>query len=271
MTALLECDLVTEPQAFYLPDGDRFVPTILTAGPWDAAAQHAGPPSALLAWCIENNHPRPDLQTVRVTVEILGPLPLTPLIARSSLVRSGRSVEVLSGTLSSGGKDLLRAALVRIRTADIPAAELPPSPPPPSGPETGGPSDFFPTGRDLGYHSAMECSFLRGGFTVPGPATAWMRMRCALVEGQPITPLSRVLVAADSGNGLSSALDYRRWIFINPDLTVYLHRLPRGEWVCLEAATAIEPHGVGLAESRLFDQDGPLGRSLQSLFVAPRP
>ena len=35
--------------AFYERDGDAFVPSELTRGPWDPAAQHAGPPSALLA------------------------------------------------------------------------------------------------------------------------------------------------------------------------------------------------------------------------------
>jgi acyl-CoA thioesterase len=79
-----------------------------------------------------------------------------------------------------------------------------------------------------------------------------------------------VLAVADSGNGVSSALDFSAWAFVNTDLTVHLHRMPAGEWVCLDAATAVEPYGVGLAESRLLDRDGPLGRGAQALFVGPR-
>jgi hypothetical protein len=60
------------------------------------------------------------------------------------------------------------------------------------------------------------------------------------------------------------------WAFINPDLTVYLHRLPAGEWVCLDAVTYVEPHGIGLAESRLFDERGPVGRAAQSLLLERR-
>ena len=59
-------------------------------------------------------------------------------------------------------------------------------------------------------------------------------------------------------------------LFLNPDLTVLLHRLPVGEWVCLDAVTRLGPDGVGLAESLLFDEQGPIGRSAQTLLVERR-
>ncbi len=79
-----------------------------------------------------------------------------------------------------------------------------------------------------------------------------------------------MLAAADFGNGVSRLTDFDTTLFINPDLTVHLHRLPVGEWVCLDAVSRLEGHGVGLAESALWDEAGPLGRSLQSLLVEPR-
>jgi hypothetical protein len=119
------------------------------------------------------------------------------------------------------------------------------------------------------FHSdAVEHRFVAGGFDRPGPSTDWIRLRVPLVAGEPLSPLARVVAVADFGNGISWVLSrndgYR---FINPDLTVYLHRLPAGEWVCLEAATAVEAHGIGLAESRLWDEHGPIGRALQSLLL----
>ena len=101
-----------------------------------------------------------------------------------------------------------------------------PEPDPVPGPGEGEEVEFFPTGHDVGYHTAMETRFVRGAFTEPGPALAWMRMRVALVEGEEPEPLHRVLVAADSGNGVSSPLDYRRWMFINTDVSVTLRRHP---------------------------------------------
>jgi hypothetical protein len=141
--------------------------------------------------------------------------------------------------------------------------------PPPPG-ELAASDVFFPTGHDIGYHTAMEYRFARGSFLEDGPAVTWMRMRHPLIAGEEPTPLQRVLVAADSGNGISSTLDYRRWVFINVDLTVHLGRMPAGEWVCLDAITVPEPTGVGLTDTMLFDERGPLGRAAQTLLVSER-
>ncbi len=84
------------------------------------------------------------------------------------------------------------------------------------------------------------------------------------------SPLQRVMVAADSGNGVSATLDLERYIFINVDLSVHLHRLPEGEWIGLDAVTLPEPEGVGLADSVLHDERGPIGRALQTLLVRER-
>ena len=75
-------------------------------------------------------------------------------------------------------------------------------------------------------------------------------MRVPLVEGEEPSPLVRVMAAADSGNGVSATLDWNEWLFINTDLTVHLHRMPEGEWVCLDAVTIPEPNGIGMADTQ---------------------
>jgi hypothetical protein len=94
-----------------------------------------------------------------------------------------------------------------------------------------------------------------------------MRMRQPLLAGAAPSPLQRVMIAADSGNGVSMVLDPRQHTFVNPDLTVYLHRQPVGEWVCLDARTIPQQHGIGIADARLLDEQGPIGRSVQSLVI----
>jgi hypothetical protein len=118
--------------------------------------------------------------------------------------------------------------------------------------------------------AAMEFRNVSGHFAVPGPATAWLRLRVPVLAGEEPSPLQRVMAAADFGNGLSGILDFREYIYINPDLTVYLHRLPIGEWVCLEAVTDAGDKGVGIAQSRLWDGTGHIGRSIQSLLIDQR-
>ena len=274
-------------EAFFIPDGERFVATELTRGPWDPGAQHAGPPAALLGGAVERFGSAPDVQVVRLTFEILRQVPIATLDLETTLLRGGRSIEVIGASLSSAGTEVMRVTAVRIRTVDTPeggeagatggpdgalgpAAGLDDLKVPP-GPEHGEPMRFFPIKHGVGYSTAMEWRFVEGAFLEPGPATVWMRMRHPLLPGEEPSPLQRVLIAADSGNGVSSVLDWRRYLFNNPDLTVYLHRPPAGEWVCLQARTTLEPAGLGLAESVIFDRTGPVARGLQSLFVAKRP
>lgn len=197
-------------------------------------------------------------------------MPIAPLSVTARVARPGRSVELVEGSLSSGEVELIRARAWRMRTTEI-ALDPPPAPDQPlPGPAQAVETDFFPTGQVVGYQSAMEIRFVSGEFLAPGPATAWMRMLVPLVEGEEPSALDRVLVAADAGNGVSGPLDYRRYVFINADLSVALRRPPDGEWVCLDAVTNAEPDGVGLTDTRLHDERGPIGRATQSLLIAER-
>jgi hypothetical protein len=253
--------------AFYELDGDAFVPSELTRGPWDPGAQHAGPPSALLGRAIE----APGRQVGRITIEILRPVPIAPLTVAHRVVRPGRAVELVEAVLAEAGgerRELARALAWRLRPQD--GVEPGDPGPPPPGPDAGREVPFFATGQDAGYHTAMDVRFLEGAFTEPGPAVVWMRMRQPLVAGEPPSPLARVLVAADAGNGVSATLDYRRFLFINTELTVHLVREPAGEWVCLDAVTRLGAPGLGMAETVLSDERGRIGRGAQTLLVRPR-
>lgn len=270
--------------AFYVPEGGHFVSTELTRGPWDGGSQHAGPPAALLGRAVEQC-PSPvegerTWQVGRITYEILRPVPIAPLTVSARVERPGRSVELVSATLAADGTEVMRALAWRlaVSSVDIPpglASEDPQSPirgtEPPAPPQEGAEGDlFFPTGHEVGHHTAMEYRFVAGRFLEPGPATVWMRMRHPLVADEEPSPLQRVLIAADSGNGVSATLDFTRFIFINVDLTVHLNRMPVGEWVCLDAITVPEPTGVGLSDSALHDERGPIGRAMQTLLVRER-
>lgn len=257
--------------AFFLPRGDgAYDPTALTRGPWDPDAQHAGPPAALLARELERTGEPDGKQVGRITYEILRPVPIAELRVEARIVRAGRSVELLEASLRDADGEVMRALAWRIRTDPVDLDPEPGRETPGHRPADGGPKDFFPTGIETGYHTAMEYRFVTGAFLEPGPAVVWMRMRAPLVEGETPTPLQRVAIAADSGNGVSSALDYRRFLFINTDLTIHLHRYPDGEWVCLDAVTRPEPDGVGMSDTLLWDEGGRIGRAAQTLLVRAR-
>jgi hypothetical protein len=272
--------------AFFVADGSRYVPTELTRGPWDPGSQHAGPPAALIGREIARLDGGDERELGRVTYEILRPVPIAPLAVDAKVIRPGRAVELAEAILSDEEGEVIRARAWRLRRGDvdIPAglssddgpgtlgtspSTLRPGFAPP-GPDEAKPGSFPDTGQAVGYHTAMEYRFVRGGFADPGPAVAWMRMRVPLVHGEEPTPLDRVLVAADSGNGVSAALDWSRFLFINVDLTVHLHRPPVGEWVCLDAITIPERSGIGIADTALYDERGPIGRAVQTLLIDAR-
>jgi hypothetical protein len=266
------------PDSFYELDGELYVSTELTRGPWDPGAQHAGPPAALIGREVEQlgggrigGEGGPPAQVGRITYEVLRSVPIAPLRVEAEIVRPGRRVEMFEAALTDeAGEALMRARGWRLRTEAVSFDAPGPQSEPPPGPESGEPGTFFHTGYDVGYHTAMEYRFTDGAFMEQGPATVWMRMAVPLLSGEEPTPLQRVLAAADSGNGVSAALDWSRFLFINVDLTVHLHRMPQGEWVCLDAVTLPEPDGVGMADTRLLDERGPIGRASQTLLVAER-
>jgi hypothetical protein len=256
------------PDSFYVPlSDDVWRATPHTAGPWDAGAQHGGPPSALLGRAMRRCQPRPDMMITRFTCEILRAIPVGDISVRARIARPGRSVEMLEATASADGREVARATAWRVLRTSGPS--VPPRQPlaPPLPQQV---PSLPPAGWGDGYLSAIEWRPTRGGFGAPGPATVWTRMRYPLVADEEPAPLERVLVTADSGNGASWELDISRWLFINPELTVHLHREAVGEWICLDAQTAISPGGAGLATSVLSDLDGQLGVAAQSLLIAPR-
>jgi hypothetical protein len=257
--------------ALFERDGDRVVPTSLTAGPWDRGAQHGGAPAALLAHVLDEVASPVPMRIARLTVELLRPVPVAPLRIATAVGREGRRVQLAVASLFADDVEVARAVALRMRTAAL-AVPPPRAPiPAPAGPTSGAASQppWSAAADYPSYHrDAVEHRFVAGTFAEPGPATDWIRLRVPLFAGVEPSPAARVAAAADFGNGIAWELSREHgWSFINPDLTVYLARLPVGPWVCLESVTHAGPDGIGLAESRLFDERGLIGRSLQSLFL----
>jgi hypothetical protein len=261
---------VSPEPAYFMPLGDgRYRATDHTSGPWDRAAQHAGPPSALIARALEAcAAPDPDRLFARVTLEILGPVPVGELEVQAAVVRPGRSVELLEAELRAGGRTAMRArawTMLRAAADDVDVDGSSSAPPRPET-ESAGPTSW----PYSGYLHSVDWRFARGGWDEPGPATVWSRLRVPIVPDEEPSPLQRVLAVADSGSGVSWVLPFADWLFINPELTLHVRREAEGEWVSLDAETTIAHGGAGLARSVLCDDRGPVAYGAQSLLVMPR-
>lgn len=261
---------MTSGEPIFHRDGDAFVPTAHAVGPWDPGQLHGGGPAALIGRALEE----PGFAVVRITFDFLAPVTTEPVRVAVGTVKAGRRAQLAEAELMSGDRVVLRARALRLRRAevDLAAAAQPPDPALPGPGEAA--ASPFPGARpgEKGFHTTgMEIRFLPGGDYGRGPARAWFRLARPLVDAEQPSPLSRLLAAADFGNGISRIVDFDRFLFVNADLTVHVHREPAGEWVALDARTRLEPAtGTGLATSTLADEGGPLGLAAQSLFVAAR-
>jgi Thioesterase-like superfamily len=255
-----------KPDALFHEDADRFVPTELTRGPWDPRAMHGGAPAALLARAVERFDPGPASHVARMTIELLRPVPLERLHLTTTMVRPGKKVQLVEASLSADDREVVRATALRLRVADlhIPSGLAPEYAVPPPGELV--PREMSLEERPWGFGDAIDFAAVDGWPQDRGPGRCWFRLTVPTVAGEENSPLMRVAAAADFGNGISSPLGWDQgWTFINPDLTIYLHRLPEGEWVGLDAVTFPEDGAVGVAESILFDERGRIGRAVQSL------
>lgn len=263
---------------------ERFVSLPTTAGPWGRESQHGSPPAALLARAIERLGQGPegaggsaeaatDAVTGRVigrfTMELLGPVPVGPLGVGAEVLRPGRNVELCGATLydEERGRAVARATAWRFPVSGSGPRREPQAPP--HTPADGSHHDRPPSWSG-GYLDAVEWRWVKGAVMDPGPAVVWMRTAVDLVEGEPMSPVQRLLSCVDSASGVSAELDPAEWGFLNTELTVHVLRPPVGEWVCLDAATTLGSGSVGLATSRVYDAQGLVARTAQALLVAPR-
>lgn len=258
-------------RALFLPDGDRLVPTQLAVGPWSPDALHGGPVAAVAARAAELVDGGGEFQLVRLTLELLRPVPLTALRTTSRVVRPGRRVQLIDTVIEADGVEVAwsRALRIRAKHDQEPIEPTVPEDEAPVPPDRARPRPYLSAdGQPRTFHGeGVEMRYVAGSFESPGPATVWFRLRCPVVLGEAPSPWQRTAAVADFGNGIGAELPFGSSLFINPDLTVSVHRPPVGEWVCLDARTRFGGPGVGAAESALWDEEGRIGRAIQSLVV----
>mgnify|MGYP001294427424 CR=1 FL=1 len=257
------------PEAFYVPSGeDSYIATLATQGPWDPGLQHGGPPSALLATAVEEHTGRPGLRAARITVDFLGPIPMGEVTVRVQVLRPGRRVQLAQAEMVHTGRTVAVARVWQHLLApdgQVPATGSSPAPAlPPAGAHGSALLSSFGYGRALEWRAT-------GGLTdAPGPAAVWTRMRIPLVSGRPTSGLARMLVTADSANGASLELPLDDWLSMPTSLNVSVLRVPKGEWVHMDARTHLSGDGIGLAQAELADADGLLGTVSQPMLVERR-
>jgi len=262
-------DIKNLPEAYYEPLGDEmYRATRATMSPWDRTLQHGGPPTALLASCIEAHQPKNDMRLARITVDFMGPIPVSDLKVSTRVLRPGKRIELVESVMHADGKDVAVARGWRIsfapdRVKDI-GLEAPPAIPEEQE------QAFFEGLVDWGYGEATEWRFVNGAYNQLGPVDIWARLRIPLIKNERLTGLQRMLVIADSANGLSAELPFDDYMYVPPSINVTILKYPVGDWIFMRAKTIIAADGIGFAEAHLFDQEQIVGTVAQPLLVIGR-
>lgn len=261
--------VVTDEPALFVPDGENWLPTGYSVGPWSPDSLHGGPVAALLTRAIEATSAPAPVRLARLTVELLRPVPRSPLVVATEVVRPGAKVSTVDATVhTADGKLLVMARAQRIRVAEVEfpdgVDETPPALPPEASDTSG-----WPGVAELAFHShATEHRFVRGRFGDVGACFDWVRLAVPVVPGEQPSGWQRAAATADFSNGISAVVPFDgSAVFINPDLTVHLWREPQGEWIGTDAVTRTSGTGIGMAETALWDLSGRIGRGVQSLLL----
>ena len=265
---------VSESEAIFQRDGEIWTPSDYAQGPWNPDHVHGGPVCGMLGHAVEACESPAPMRVVRLTVEMTRAVPRIPLRVRAEVTRSGRRIQQVDARIEAEGVVVSRATALRMRIGEAyPDAAIALCEPVP--PRTPAPDDyerlsdeggalFFP-----GFIKALD--FMRSAPPQPGQAgVSWARLKLPFVAGEQPSPFVRLAVLCDFASGTGNALDFRRFTSINPDLSLHVRRLPRGEWIGIRAKSHLEPDGIGQSHATLFDDEGAVARALVSLLVEPR-
>jgi len=253
---------------FSMDDADTFVGNDAARGPWSADACHAGPVTGLIVRALERTVT--DKQLVRITNDYARPIPMSGFRIDTQVTRNGRAAATAIATLTdTSGKTCATATSLHLVTStfdDLPTPRI-------ESPsiEESAPGIFAveKTRHDLSFFGSwIDVAYPPGESNSPGPTTLWMRTPPLLVDEHP-SPFQSICPLADCGNGISRNAELSDATYVNPDLTIVLHRLPESEWLASSAISHWEPTGIGLSQATLFDEKGPVGTASQTLLIQP--
>lgn len=254
--------------ALYVAEGEGFLPTQLTQGPWAPGHQFGGAPAALMAACIEDLPAPVPMRIARLTVDLLRPVPIARVEIDWTVRREGRRIQVVDLSLRADGREVARAAALRIRVGDLGTVVLPEEQAPPGPGEVPVRPTSAPqaSASDPEASGAMECVCADPDRMFQDPT--WVRLRVPVVAGWSTSPVARMAYVADCASGFGQPRG-APLTGINADLTLSVVRYARGEWLCLSGTGWTGREGIGVAQTVLSDHAGVVASVVMSRLVDP--
>jgi hypothetical protein len=240
-----------------------------TRGPWSVDHCHAGPPAGAIARSVEIVA-GPDKLLTRLTLDLIRPIPIAGFRVDVEMQREGRKVSTAAATLTDlNGKICVTGSALLIAPSEerrVPTAPVAPLKVADARP---GPFPIQKPAHDLqAFGSFVDVLYPEGEDHTPGPTSIWLKTG-PLIEGETPSSFQRLCPMADSGNAISRNAELQEVGFVNPDLTIVAHRQTTSDWLLSETLSHWRPNGIGLAEARISDENGPIATALQSVILSP--
>jgi hypothetical protein len=240
----------------------------LVQGAWSTTEQHVAPSLGLLTHVMEEEAARRHggrFQLTRLCFDILGTFPIGPVTCTVSVVRPGRTIELLEGRLSCAGRLVIvsrawfaqkyetmaiaGSTLSKIASAD----EM----------RLWNMSEHWPG-------ACIAAMNVRRRSITEDRAWAWIDTAVELVAGEAIGATARAMTMVDLANGTALRLEPGTIAYPNLDLTAHMFRKPRNGMLGLDTTVSVGGSGVGMNNSTMHDADGPYGVVTQTLTIRPR-
>ncbi len=256
--------MTPEAEPYYRAHGEgRYESTVHAQGAWNAHEQHMAPVSGLLAHSLERFEPREGMRLGRISFDILGLIPDGEFDIVATILRPGRTIELLQAELVSGGRTAVRATAWRMQLSDtsaVAAVEDEPMPGRETATETAIMSEW-----PGGYIRSIEVRPLPDHR--PGRGRAWIRAKHPLVDTEPFSEFAALVGLIDTSNGIATRVrpGVGSYLFPNLDLQLHFYREPAGHWLGLQNSVTFGSDGIGLTSTVLHDTAGPFGRAEQVL------
>lgn len=251
-----------------------FLPTPHASSVWGTQVQHGGPVAGLLTRAMDRLAPNPGFRISRISVDIMGAVPMAPVAITAWLERPGSRVQLLvsemrDASAGSQGRLLARASAWRLATRETNSTAH-------SSDSSIMPRDASATHLDwpeawrIGFAASLEAKLMSEVGVRGQPTVAWLRMTEPLVQGEEMSYLESAVTISDVANGIGARLNPVDWTFLNTDLVLHLYDEPRGWWLGISAETSIGMDGIGMSAASLHSEQGVLGRLAQNILIQPR-
>ena len=252
-------------EPYFRIEGTKVIASEHTAGPWDPRMQHGGAPTGLITHLVDSLPSPVPMQISRLTVDLKRPVPIGELEVDIQVTREGRNIQTCDVTLIANGKEVVRAAALRIREGEY---DLPDEVAPPPA-NFGKATEQSEMRRFKGFNEGVTV-FEADGAPSHMRRAAWFNIARPYFADRETTPLMRAAATGDYCNGFGSGLDFMKWTYINADLTLHFARRPVGEWIMLAANAWVDNNGSGISFGELADEKGFFGRAVQCLVIDKR-